>query len=136
MSSTNNPHQKMADRIGLVGFRFDENSSFMRGAAEGPPLIREAFFTDAANLWSESGLDLGRPGILFDLGDFKPAGREMLTQIEDRISSLLNQDLAPISLGGDHSITYPIIRAVAKMFPQLSVLHIDAHPDLYDSLNG
>jgi len=56
-------------RIGLVGFRFDENFSFRRGAADAPPLIREALFSDASNLWSETGVALGQPGVIFDAGD-------------------------------------------------------------------
>jgi agmatinase len=42
----------------------------------------------------------------------------------------------PISLGGDHSITYPIVRAFARKYKDLSILHFDAHPDIYDSYQG
>jgi agmatinase len=120
-------------RVALIGFRFDENSSFMRGAAEAPPLIRAALRSDAANMWSESGLDLGAESVLFDAGDIEPsAGEEMNARIERSISELLERDLKPISLGGDHSITVPIIRAFSKKYDRLSILHFDAHPDLYD----
>lgn len=43
-------------KLGVIGFRYDENSSFMRGTADAPPLIREAFFSECSNLWSESGM--------------------------------------------------------------------------------
>ena len=39
-----------------------------------------------------------------------------------------------ICLGGDHSVTLPVLRAAAKHHPDLSVLHLDAHPDLYETL--
>jgi agmatinase len=120
-------------KIALIGFCSDENSSFLRGAAEAPPLIRTALFSDAANLWSESGLDLGGDGILIDAGDTFPTSP---TEIEDSVSSLLAQHLRPLSLGGDHSITYPIVRAVAREYPTLSILHFDAHPDLYQDFRG
>jgi arginase len=42
----------------------------------------------------------------------------------------------PIALGGDHSVTYPILRAVSRYHPDLTILHIDAHPDLYDEFEG
>src|SRR3989442_5006693 len=42
----------------------------------------------------------------------------------------------PIALGGDHSVTYPIVRAVRWFHPQLSILHFDAHPDLYPEFEG
>lgn len=124
-------------RLALVGFRYDENSSFMKGAADAPPQIRAAFRSDASNLWSESGVDLGVDGTFFDAGDVAPvAGTDMFSLIENSVWTLLNDNLAPISLGGDHSITYPILKALARKHPRLSVLHFDAHPDLYDELQG
>ena len=124
-------------RLALVGFRYDENSSFMKGAADAPPQIRAALRSDASNLWSESGVDLGVEGTFFDAGDVSPvAGTDMFSLIENSVWTLLNDNLAPISLGGDHSITYPIVKAMARKHPRLSVLHFDAHPDLYDELQG
>ncbi|MGH9854545.1 MAG: arginase family protein, partial [Blastocatellia bacterium] len=75
----------------LIGIPWDENSSFMRGAAEAPPLIRAAFHSESANLWSESGIDFGaRP--IFDAGDVEPAsGAAMLDRITDSIAALLDQ---------------------------------------------
>ncbi|HET6891430.1 MAG TPA: agmatinase [Pyrinomonadaceae bacterium] len=124
-------------KLALIGFRYDENSSFMKGAADAPPQIRAALRSDASNLWSESGIDLGLEGTFFDAGDVEPlAGTEMFSLIENSVWTLLNDDLMPISLGGDHSITYPIVKALARKHPRLSVLHFDAHPDLYDELHG
>lgn len=123
--------------IGLIGFRFDENSSFMRGAADAPPLIRAALFSDASNLWSETGVDLGQPGIIFDAGDVKQGeGAGMMAALEGAVDGLLSRGLRPLSLGGDHSITYPIVQAMARRYKRLSILHIDAHPDLYDDFQG
>lgn len=124
-------------KLALIGFRYDENSSFMKGAADAPPQIRAAFRSDASNFWSETGVDLGAEGTFFDAGDIDPvAGTEMFSLIEDSVRTLLTDNLAPICLGGDHSITYPIVRAVSKKYPGLSILHFDAHPDLYDELLG
>jgi len=41
-----------------------------------------------------------------------------------------------VSLGGDHSITYPIVKAFAGRYPELTIFHFDAHPDLYDEFEG
>lgn len=126
-----------ACKIGLVGFCYDVNSSFLRGAAAAPPLIREALFSDASNLWSETGVDLGRPGTFFDAGDVHPKdGTDMMTAVEGSVERLLSRRLRPLSLGGDHSITYPIVRAVARRHERLTILHFDAHPDLYDDFQG
>ena len=124
-------------KLALVGFRFDENSSFMKGAADAPPQIRAALRSDASNMWSEAGVDLGAESLFFDAGDVEPvAGSEMSYLVEQTILTLLNDGLKPIALGGDHSITYPIIKAFSKKYRELSVLHFDAHPDLYDELQG
>jgi agmatinase len=120
-------------RIGLIGFCSDENSSFLRGAAAAPPLIREALYSDASNLWSESGIDLGREDVFFEAGD---VSTDEPKAIEDSVDALLAQGLRPMALGGDHSITYPIVRVVAREHPALSILHFDAHPDLYDDFRG
>jgi arginase len=49
---------------------------------------------------------------------------------------LLAGGVRPLALGGDHSITYPVVRAVHRRHPALTILHIDAHPDLYDEFEG
>ncbi len=123
-------------RLALVGFRSDENSSFLRGAAEAPPLIRSALASDSSNSWCENGIEL--TGATFhDAGDFAaPPGGAMQTTIEAAVGALLDRGLRPISLGGDHAITFPILRAFAKRHPRLSILHFDAHPDLYDEFQG
>src|SRR5262245_39214389 len=122
----------MADRVpAIIGVPWDENSSFMRGPAEAPPLIRAALFSESANLWSESGIDFGAKQI-FDAGDVEPiSGAAMTRRITESIAALLDQNYMPISLGGDHAITYPIIKAFAKKYSRLSILHFDAHPDIY-----
>ena len=120
----------------LIGIPWDEMSSFMRGAAEAPSLIRAALFSEASNPFSESGLAVTREAI-HDAGDIAAAnGEAMLARIEAGITTLLEQGFQPISLGGDHAITFPILRAFAKRYRRLSILHFDAHPDLYDELDG
>jgi agmatinase len=75
--------------------------------------------------------------VFFDAGDIETlAGRDMISLIEQSIATLLNDNLAPISLGGDHSITYPIVKALSRKYSDLNILHFDAHPDLYDNFQG
>lgn len=123
--------------IGLVGFPLDRNSSFLRGAAGGPPLIREALFSDSINRWTENYFDLSNPALLRDLGDIpymdKPKG---FKAIERTIRDMLGQGLVPVSLGGDHSVTYPIVRALHAAVSEFCILHFDAHPDLYDEFQN
>ena len=124
-------------KLAIIGIRYDENSSFTKGAADAPPQIRAALRSDAWNLTTENGTDLSGDSTFFDAGDIEPvAGSDMLTLIENSIYTLIGDGLTPISLGGDHSITHPIVRAFARKYKDLSILHFDAHPDIYDSYQG
>jgi len=123
-------------RLALVGFRSDANSSYRRGAAEAPPLIREAMFCESSSTWTEDGVDLPREAFT-DAGDVGEGdGADTFARIEAAVAHLLDRGHSPVSLGGDHAITYPILRAFAKTYPRLSILHFDAHPDLYDEFQG
>jgi arginase len=119
----------------LVGVPFDANSSYLRGAAGAPAVIRSAFHSTSSNYWSELGVDLGAEGIYEDAGDLQ-FGQDAFAEIESSVGELVNRGLRPLSLGGDHSITFPLVRAVSKRVPDLTILHFDAHPDLYDDFEN
>ena len=118
----------------LIGVPFDANSSYRRGVAAAPPLIREALRCEASNTWAEAGVDVGSAFV--DAGDLVLPADYAFSVIEDAVTGLLENSQAPLCLGGDHSITYPVIRAFRKHFPNLTIVHFDAHPDLYDELEG
>lgn len=121
----------------LIGLPYDASSSFLRGPAKAPPLIREALHSDVGNRWTEGARDLGVSGSLGDAGDlFLPADGGARALIEAGIASLLSDGHRPIALGGDHSVTYPVLRALAASHPDLTIVHVDAHPDLYDEFEG
>jgi len=121
----------------LLGIPFDANSSYLRGPAEAPPVIREALRCDASNGWTETGVDLGCDGAYADAGDLQlPEDIGSFQQIEESVAALLGKGRRPVCLGGDHSVTYPILRAFGRKFPNLTVVHFDAHPDLYEEFQG
>jgi arginase len=128
-------NQQAARIPALLGIRFDANSSYLRGAADAPPVIREAFCCDSSNSSTESGIELNAESFL-DAGDVKLPSDGAFTAIESAVRGLLDQGQAPVCLGGDHSITYPIVRAFNKRFADLTIVHFDAHPDLYDEFQG
>jgi len=70
------------------------------------------------------------------LNDSREKSDEDFLQIERAIDALLEKGDRPISLGGDHSVAYPILKAFAKRYPELTIVHFDAHPDLYDEFEG
>jgi agmatinase len=120
-------------RIGLLGVAFDENSSYKRGPALAPQRIREAFFCDSSNLWAEDETYLGADGLFADAGDITSSQADMPIETEQAAAHLYEAGLKVLAFGGDHSVTYPLVRAAAKVHPNLSILHFDAHPDLYDN---
>lgn len=122
----------------VVGLPYDASSSFLRGSAAAPPVIRRALHSPAGNSWTETGVDLDQPGALADAGDVAlgTAAAEVRSQIEASVHTLIESGGRPIALGGDHSVTYPIVRALRRFHPRLSVLHFDAHPDLYPEFQG
>jgi agmatinase len=126
--------ERRSGRLALIGVPTDRNSSFLRGAAAAPPAIRKLLFGEAGNLSTESGLELSAPGVLEDRGDLP------LTEADGDfalIESAARDAGAPfVALGGDHSITYPILRGVHATHGRVNVLHFDAHPDLYDAFEG
>lgn len=123
--------------VSLLGIPHDDNSSFLRGAAEAPPRIRRELFCDAYTMWSETGIDLGVAGRLIDHGDiqFDPAS-DPWDLVERNVARTLESGDPLLCLGGDHAITYPILRAVRRRHSALTILHIDAHADIYDAYQG
>ncbi len=123
----------------LLGIPFDQKSSFMRGAAGGPDALRKASTGEAINSYTESGWDLHDDAVLVDKGNLSFEGletRDVFLKIEQAVDEILTEKGFPVIMGGDHSITYPVIKSVRAHYPSLDILHFDAHPDLYDAFEG
>jgi arginase len=127
----------MPSRTTLIGVPYDASSSFLRGAAGAPPLVRQALFSPAANNWSELLVESIGSKMLDDGGDLLlPPNEEARGLIEAAIRALSGKHEPFIAVGGDHSITYPIVRGLPSDQGPLTILHVDAHPDLYDEFEG
>ena len=124
--------------VSLLGIPFDANSSYLRGTARAPRAIREALRSDSSNSWTEDGMDLGAPGVIVDVGDADIPEQTLsaIAAIGAAVRSALGLGHPLICLGGDHSITYPIVKAFAARQDDLTLLHFDAHPDLYEEFEG
>ncbi len=121
----------------LLGCPFDGTASYQPGSRFAPNAIREA--SQAIESYSpDQDKDLSSIA-LCDLGDLElPFGNTpiILDLINQAIDQVLNDRKVPITIGGEHLITLPVITAFKKYYPDLMVVHIDAHSDLREEYLG
>lgn len=115
----------------ILGVPMDQTCCFRPGTRFGPREIRN--FSDNLELFSiEQGRELPE-GAFFDAGDLELTVGDIDTTLDEiaaAVGDLLDEGKRPICLGGEHLVTAGIIRAFAQRFPDLCVLHVDAHYDL------
>ena len=121
--------------VSMLGLPTDRRSSFLRGPAKGPGAIRAALASSASHRTASNGLDLDL--ILRDHGDAPLAQDDSdHANIVEAVRLIFGEGPA-VLLGGDHAVTYPILAGVVAAGRQPPhVIHVDAHPDLYDSYEG
>ncbi|WP_437633513.1 agmatinase [Sorangium sp. So ce854] len=121
--------------VAVVGIPFDGGTSFRSGARFGPRRIREA----SLMLWGgyNNALALKPLDVLkvVDYGDVNvipPSIDRTMAHIEAEVGAVVAAGATVVALGGDHSVTLPLLRAHARKLGQLGVVHFDAHPDTWD----
>jgi arginase len=122
--------------ITLLGVPWDGSSSFQRGVAEAPQRIRRALHSPSSNQFNERGDDV--VALLEDAGDLalETSAADAREAIEAGVRQVLGRGRKPLILGGDHSLTYPVLCAFRERSAALTVLHLDAHADLYEEFDG
>jgi len=134
MASSDNYHEAQAV---IFGMPMDSTASFRPGSRFGPRRIREV----------SVGLEEYSPYLnrelneikYFDAGDIPlPFGNpeKSIKMISDYVSRLLTDNKFTLGLGGEHLVTWPIVREVYKKYPDLVLLHFDAHADLRTDYEG
>jgi agmatinase len=124
--------------IKLLGIPYDANSSFLRGPAKAPPLVRQMETDGSANCFAEDGTEVIHGKSHTDLGDMvfpNQDAHEAYLAIKGRVAQEIANGSKLLSLGGDHSISFPVIEAHADRYEGLHILHLDAHADLYDNFD-
>jgi len=121
----------------IIGCPYDGSASFRPGARFGPSAIRKASW--GIETYSPYfNKDLGLYSI-HDMGDLElPLGekKRALRLIRKALSKILAAEKFPVMLGGDHLITLPIVEELAIRYPDLHLIHIDAHTDLREDYLG
>jgi agmatinase len=124
-------------RVIVLPIPLDRTTSYVAGTRNGPHEILVA--SSHMELWDEeTGTDVHSIGI-FTMPEMDfPAGEldEVMREIGRVASEILDRGKFPVVIGGEHSITAPIVGALAARTPGLSVLQIDAHADLRDAYMG
>ncbi|MCP4725946.1 MAG: arginase, partial [bacterium] len=122
----------------ILGIPFDDKTTFRKGTKGGPDAIREISTVRSISSFTEQGIDLYDDTSIIDSGniDFSNNNEDHLELIEQHVGEIINGDSIPVTLGGDHSITYPAVKAVKNKYPDLNIVWIDAHPDIYEEYEG
>ena len=121
----------------LFGAPFDSTTSYRPGTRFGCSTIRhESFGIESYSPYQDKDLFDGK---VMDSGDIElPFGctEDALNQIEERAADILAAGKRPFMLGGEHLVTLGAFRAAAKEYPDISIVHFDAHADLRDDYLG
>ena len=124
-------------KIVLWGAPFDSTTSFRPGARFGSAAIRhESFGIETYSPYQDKDLTDIK---VFDCGDLElcfGSSESALNDIEEQTEKILNDGKLPIMIGGEHLVTYGAVKAVFKKYPDLRIIHFDAHADLRDDYLG
>lgn len=117
----------------IFGAPFDGTTSFRPGTRFGPAAARQEFYgLETYSPYQDEDLEDRN---LFDSGDLEfPFGNKerVLESIYEHTQTIVNDGKKPFMVGGEHLVTYPAVKAVAEKYPDLHILHFDAHADLRD----
>ena len=124
-------------RIVLYGAPFDSTTSFRPGARFGPSAMRhESFGLETYSPYQDADLT---DCAVFDSGDMElcfGSAEAALQDIEARAAEILTDGKFPLLLGGEHLVTLGAVRAMVQKYPNLHMIHFDAHADLRDDYLG
>lgn len=121
----------------LFGAPFDSTTSYRPGARFGSAAIRqESYGIESYSPYQDRDLEDAH---VIDLGDLELCfgdSQKALARIEQRTRHILARAKRPFMLGGEHLVTLGAVRAAARQYPELHIIHFDAHADLRDDYLG
>jgi agmatinase len=120
----------------LLGFEWDASSSHARGPALGPTIVKRLLTSEASSSYSIDLVDMRDEIAGYDIPALPEDGAAARAIIERAVAETLARGERPLSIGGDHSVAYPILKAIAAKHGPVNLLHIDAHGDLHEDYEG
>ncbi len=122
-------------KIAVLPVPFDKTSSWVKGSAKGPGAIINA--SRNMELYDiETGYEVYTKGIFTAKEIIAGYSPDMIDKVFKKGNLLLNDDKFVVVLGGEHTVSLGSIKAHAGCFPDMSILHLDAHSDMRDSYEG
>ena len=134
------PHSKDvgAFEVALLGIPFDGGTSYRTGARFGPRAVREQ--SSLIRPWNPvlkvHPFERLRIADCGDVDTVPISIERTLAAIDARVSAVIAEGAMPVCVGGDHSVTLGILRALARRHGRLGLVHFDAHPDTWDEYFG
>ena len=126
-----------ASKIVMFGAPFDSTTSYRPGARFGSAAIRhESYGLETYSLYQDKDIEDYE---VFDSGDLElcfGSSDAALLDIEERTREILADGKLPFMIGGEHLVTLGAVRAVFEKYPELHIIHFDAHADLRDDYLG
>ena len=124
--------------IAILGIPYDGTSSYRPGCRMAPREIRD--MSAGIRVYNDAlQVNPYKKHRIADYGDLSTdpfSIEETFRRIEEGIDKLVAANVVPVCVGGDHGITYPILKPIAKKHGPLALVHVDAHPDTYDTQFG
>jgi len=121
--------------FGILGVPFDSTTTYQPGARYGPLMVREASYNfEGYNLFLDKELTTS----FWDIGNLESVPgnfQKTCSNLESVIRSILDDEITPIIIGGEHSISYGVLKAYDDL-QDVTILHFDAHMDLRDDYMG
>ena len=125
--------------IAVSGIPYDAATSFRPGARFGPKAIREASVQLAELLAFPDGIDPFKTLAVTDYGDCEldyGFHGNIVSEIESHAKTILDSGAEMLTFGGDHFVTYPLLRAYAEKYGPIALVHFDAHTDTWPDEDG
>jgi len=122
-------------KVVVLPVPFDKTSSWLKGSDKGPKAIIEA----SANMELydiETDSEVYKEGICTSEEVLSDSSEEMIKRVYDRVTELIKDGKFIVTLGGEHTVSFPSVKAHYENYNDISILHLDAHSDMRDSYFG
>jgi agmatinase len=123
-------------RVVVIGLPTSRNSSYLRASPDAPARVAAAVLREEGNPFAENGVDVSDRSLVRYLGALALETDDEFDRIRRVAAEAFRLGKHPLFIGGDHSVTYPVLAGLHEVHGPVDIVHVDAHPDLYDELGG